>query len=489
MNIKNNLYPWDLWLNGEVYKLERGIHFSEHIQVKNFRTQCYLKAKARGISITTECLDENTLIIKAIIPGKELAITLAEKRAELTHKFDVRELVDSESIQLTDELLKKLDDKKEIELIRHRDYDIPTEKAISLIYNAAKRAGRNISKLKYAKKSNGVVFYVEEVEYKFDEWFSQLTTLDNIDWDRLVDELELDDEGKPIPEMQELAGQWFAIPGKYKTRKVVLRDSRNAPQTPNEELILKFPQDFTCSSRKMAAIIQDEADDRDIDISSWYFDFKDKNILRIYCGSLAVKMREKDNEVNLLKISKKDLNPIKDKQVDVWLEQLYEEKYLQLFKGVDYLYDDDWHIASIIKNRADKRGIIFGSVQIGAIGETGDHYGITISLRKPLLYRNAENLNKAEFMARVDETKALPQPMEQQKIEQDRQKLLLNDTKFDESIKKYEELIKQFESEGDEDAVEGLKFEIDELRKKKNESRQIGTNQNSETKLLDNLEN
>lgn len=55
-------YPWDEWLNGEAWKLRRGVDFESEIY--NFRNLAHLTARRRGLRVQT-VIDGDTIYVQA----------------------------------------------------------------------------------------------------------------------------------------------------------------------------------------------------------------------------------------------------------------------------------------------------------------------------------------------------------------------------------------------------------------------------------------
>lgn len=53
-------YPWDLWLDGRVWKLTRGVDF--YNEPKNFRCQVKNNARVRGKRTTTSVRGDDVII-------------------------------------------------------------------------------------------------------------------------------------------------------------------------------------------------------------------------------------------------------------------------------------------------------------------------------------------------------------------------------------------------------------------------------------------
>jgi hypothetical protein len=62
-------YPWDKWLDGNIWELSQGEDFRESISPSNFRIMAYQAAKKRGLKIRTSVQKEK-VIIQAYKPTK-----------------------------------------------------------------------------------------------------------------------------------------------------------------------------------------------------------------------------------------------------------------------------------------------------------------------------------------------------------------------------------------------------------------------------------
>lgn len=62
-NSARRFYPWDEWLNGDIWELERDQDFVNTAAA--FRAQAYVAAKARGLRVRTTSHDADSLTIQA----------------------------------------------------------------------------------------------------------------------------------------------------------------------------------------------------------------------------------------------------------------------------------------------------------------------------------------------------------------------------------------------------------------------------------------
>ena len=56
-------YPWELWFDGNVWKLTRGVDF--FVRTEGFRSAAMGAAARRGVQIRTSCPDDQTIVIQA----------------------------------------------------------------------------------------------------------------------------------------------------------------------------------------------------------------------------------------------------------------------------------------------------------------------------------------------------------------------------------------------------------------------------------------
>ena len=65
-NSHKTKYPWDQWLNGNVWELLEGVDFTNDLQ--RMRVQTYVAAGKRGLKARTSQSGPNKLIIQAYSP-------------------------------------------------------------------------------------------------------------------------------------------------------------------------------------------------------------------------------------------------------------------------------------------------------------------------------------------------------------------------------------------------------------------------------------
>jgi hypothetical protein len=59
-----DMYPWDEWFDGSIWKLTRGEDFDA--TTNSMRMMTYKNGERRGIKVKTSIQDENTLLIQAV---------------------------------------------------------------------------------------------------------------------------------------------------------------------------------------------------------------------------------------------------------------------------------------------------------------------------------------------------------------------------------------------------------------------------------------
>ena len=448
------IYPWDLWFDGNKHILQKGVDYGG--KTLAFSKYIYSKITERGLNGQLKVQisdDRNSVIIDLKKEDKEESkneLVVRNNEVVSTNKYRYTELADN--------VLRKLDNKKEIELIYLRDYTCSKREVVEIIYEVAKRQGTDISLLKWKPKSNGVVFYVEEIEYKFEEWFNKLNNLENIDWNQLVEELIYDDEGQPIK-----------LPtGKFKTELVPLSESKHKPTTPDEVIELKYPKDFRCTPRKMAANIQDEADDRNIDTSKWYFDYaSERDTLKIYCGRLAEKKRLEDADKNQIKLFKDYLQgfPNAD-QVSEWVSILKKDG-LVIIPGKDFKKHTGEEIAEWIRYWNSYLEFDY-KVEKDENNKAGEKLGwktLVLTIRKPMITRAKPGMEGWHEFVNSDQGKFI----EQQYIEDlklDQEGRLLEDPNFAkrqyiEKMCEYNEELRKIEMYASDNIKDSLKMEVE----------------------------
>mgnify|MGYP001580526283 CR=1 FL=1 len=58
----NGKYPWKLWQDGNAWIVRRGEDF--HTIASGFQTQLYARARAEGMRIRTQLLDDDTILFR-----------------------------------------------------------------------------------------------------------------------------------------------------------------------------------------------------------------------------------------------------------------------------------------------------------------------------------------------------------------------------------------------------------------------------------------
>lgn len=443
MNIKEKTYPWDKWLNGGRHELKRGIHFPERITAKNFRTQCYLKGKAKKINVSVLVPDEDTVILQAILPGRN-ALTLAEQRELLPTEIDDRKLIEKyqNDLELAEHILEKLKGGEEIVLTKYKDFDVSPDKVVQAIFRAAARQDIDVSEWDYKIKGNKVTLFVNKVSNNIVKWVDKLTKIPDEEVMRPLVEYKILFKdptgyvieqsvkrcsfcGMPISKHKEelvlIDEQILNLPFLHKKAK--LSDFGQYSATSSvEKIILEWPKDFFGSNKVFAEQICEEALSRGIDISKWYFDVDtDKKKLIILCGSLAEKKRENDIYWEYIKLFKKRKNLPPPKQlVDEWLEKLLIDKRIDLYKGIDYICSKDTLMQALTEGANYKDMKISTYLEEGKVADS-EITGVTISLRKGMIA-------KMEFKSKDDWLESnigrpVEQPFEEKKKENKQQEV------------------------------------------------------------------
>lgn len=469
-------YPWDIWFDGIPRKLTKGVHFD--VSISSFRQIVYTTAERRGIKVSVSAVD-GSLIIQAL-KGAEL--TISERRASLETRFDERELIEKckDDLQLTENVLNRLNTKNEMELVRGRDYDISDIKLVRAIYNAAARQGVNTSRWKYERTKCGLRFYVEEIDDKLDKWVSELADIPQGEINKEIFEYKIyfKDPTGYIREQKAKFCSFCGRPIKKKDidvgrnagrnilehvyKKVKLADltvEEGRPVSATEKLVLKRIKDFVGTPISCAEKIRNVAIDKGINIDDWEFIFDNKNELVILCGSLAEQYRSYQLERRYIKLMMKKLNdPPSQVDIEKWVDILAEDNWLQIKRGVDYFCPEKV-ILKWISEIALSKGIKIGSyIPEGKIGDS-DGYGMTFSTRKALPVRfKALDLEKpADTMKRMEELGygyVIDQPFVNQRLEFEEQRQI-KDTKY--AKKLLSEELEQYKKDIAKVKVEGVR--------------------------------
>lgn len=59
-------YPWEDWLNGEIWMLRRGTDFDADVQIWSVRSAATMYAHRHGLRIRTSIWDNDTLIVEKL---------------------------------------------------------------------------------------------------------------------------------------------------------------------------------------------------------------------------------------------------------------------------------------------------------------------------------------------------------------------------------------------------------------------------------------
>lgn len=75
---KRGKYPWDEWLNGESWRLTRGVDFQVSLQA--LRAAASQAAKRQGCRVTTRKVNDTTLVLRAVREAPAPAATATPTR-------------------------------------------------------------------------------------------------------------------------------------------------------------------------------------------------------------------------------------------------------------------------------------------------------------------------------------------------------------------------------------------------------------------------
>lgn len=64
------IYPWEKWMDGEIHKLFQGSDFNG--QVKSFRVGAHRTAKAYGLKVRTQIVDDGDAILLEFYNPEEI---------------------------------------------------------------------------------------------------------------------------------------------------------------------------------------------------------------------------------------------------------------------------------------------------------------------------------------------------------------------------------------------------------------------------------
>lgn len=65
---RNQQYPWNEWLNGNIWQLTKDVDFKSKCEC--FRTNAYGVAKLRGLKVRTQIVGTDIIIIQSYTNGK-----------------------------------------------------------------------------------------------------------------------------------------------------------------------------------------------------------------------------------------------------------------------------------------------------------------------------------------------------------------------------------------------------------------------------------
>lgn len=79
-------YDWDLWLNGEIWKITQGKDFT--CKLESLQSYVHLAARQRGLSVRTGLLRDTKAIVFQVIgtlPSTNGLVKKATRKPRLTH--------------------------------------------------------------------------------------------------------------------------------------------------------------------------------------------------------------------------------------------------------------------------------------------------------------------------------------------------------------------------------------------------------------------
>ena len=249
-------------------------------------------------------------------------------------------------------------------------------------------------------------------EYPFERWFADLF----LGGQKEIEVPKLNEFGNPIPIMREFPGGFKAPTGQYITEK------KTVTFKPKEIIELKYPQDFSCTPRKMAAIFCEAIKSTGvIDVNQLHFNYKKKDRLIIKSGLLAKAEFEReempDNYNIWTNFNIKDAIPISINKASAWMDILKKEGQIVLKKTYDYAGDGD-NLAALLRSK-------FPDIEFFSKTEKDPKLGwetLLLTIRLPLLTRLNVNISMKDW-SNMEEGKLIEQPFEQQKLEYEEKKL------------------------------------------------------------------
>jgi len=258
-------------------------------------------------------------------------------------------------------------------------------------------------------------------KYPFDEWFGKLVC----GGQKEVEVNKLDEFGNPIPIMREFEGGFKAPTGKYETEKKIVRFE------PKYVLELKYPQDFTCTPRKMAAIFCEAAKATNLevlDVNKIHFDYRKKDRLIIRAGHIAeayFSREETPDQYNLwINFNKNERIPLPRSKAEEWMDKLLHDGQLLLYKGRDYS-GDGYDLAVLLRSNFPDIDF-YPKEEVDNKGKDGTGWTtLLLTVRLPMLARMPKDMTLKQW-EEAPEGKRLEQERDSLRLEFKNKNLLEN---------------------------------------------------------------
>lgn len=94
-------YPWSEWLDGQVWRLEKGDNGDFNCSTKSFRLSAYQAAKKNNVKVRTVCVEEDD---KTVIYLESVGASMAEWVKEIPDLLDEGTPVHETNIQLLEDI-------------------------------------------------------------------------------------------------------------------------------------------------------------------------------------------------------------------------------------------------------------------------------------------------------------------------------------------------------------------------------------------------
>lgn len=259
--------------------------------------------------------------------------------------------------------------------------------------------------------------YDEYNEYPFAEWFAELVC----GGQKTVEVNKLDEFDNPIPIIKEFEGGFQAITGKYVTENKVVQFN------PRFVLELKYPQDFTCTPRRMAAIFCEAAKYTGvIDVNKLHFDYRKKDRLIIRAGHIAEAYFDRENTPDRYNLwenfNKNEKIPLPREKAEKWIDQLIKDGQLILWKGRDYSVGWTFVCALLRVHFPDIE--FYGKEEVDSKKKDGTGWtNLILTIRKPMLERMPSGMTLEEW-ENSEEGKLIEQERDVLKRESEDNKLI-----------------------------------------------------------------